>query len=429
MTELILTGLKIQNYMGVELLEINPTGVVTVKGKNGVGKSTVLDAIYYAIIGGKSVEQPIKEGTKKAVITVTLGGIDRELILTRTITQKSNTLKVVDNGENKTKASELLKGLLNKISIDPQKFLLLPKKEQVELMAKVCKVEFDFDKELVDYNSDVEERRAKKRDITDIETRISHIDLPKELPAVLPSMKEATDELQEAVRFNSEQDSKNLRILSLKNEIDGFKQTNENLKNAYEINLKQLLDNFEIAKKNLLGKYKSDKEDISLKYEESKDILEAIGDIAEHKNIEVIQKRIELAEFSGQLEIKKNYETDLKTQKKALTEIETKIYERKDRKEKALSNASIPIDGLITDGECLILNNIPFEQASTAERIKVATTLAIKANKTLKLINIKDATLLDKESLQTVIDVAKANNCQLFMEVVSDDEEIVIEFS
>lgn len=384
-----ITGLKIENYMKIALLEITPKGVVTVKGKNGAGKSTVLDAIYYVITGGRSVEQPIREGEKKATIELTLEGKDRKLEITRTITKKSNSLKVVDNGVQKPQAIKILKELLNKVSIDPQKFLELKKEEQVELLTKVCVIDFDFEKELANHKENVEERKEIKRNSTYVESKLNGLDIPADVPDDIPNIEDISRQLQDALKHNADVEKKQKYIKELKEEGNAIAKRHKEIK-------QELLQ---------------------------MDEVESLIDIDE------IQDKMKFANIAGKIQQKKEYEEELKDIKFNLNHIENNIKERKERKEKALSTADIPIQGLTTDGEGLILNEIPFEQASTAERIKTATTLAVLANKDLKLINIKEATLLDQHSLQAVKDVAAEHDCQLFMEVVSEDEDVVIEFS
>ena len=76
--------LKAENVKRLKAVEITPEGeIVVIGGKNGAGKTSVLDSICYAL-GGKSVQpvKPVRNGEKKAVIVCEMD----DLIVTRTIT-------------------------------------------------------------------------------------------------------------------------------------------------------------------------------------------------------------------------------------------------------------------------------------------------------------------------------------------------------
>ncbi len=57
--------LKVENFKRVIAVEITPYGnTILIKGKNGQGKSSILDAIMAAICGSKAIPpRPLREGT------------------------------------------------------------------------------------------------------------------------------------------------------------------------------------------------------------------------------------------------------------------------------------------------------------------------------------------------------------------------------
>ncbi|MDE2470486.1 MAG: AAA family ATPase, partial [Bradyrhizobium sp.] len=60
--------LESENIKGLRAVEVEPDGnVVIIGGKNGAGKSSVLDSMWYAL-GGKDAlpSKPIRNGEKKA---------------------------------------------------------------------------------------------------------------------------------------------------------------------------------------------------------------------------------------------------------------------------------------------------------------------------------------------------------------------------
>jgi recombinational DNA repair ATPase RecF len=76
-------GFVAENYKKLRIVEITPKGrIVQITGKNGQGKTSVLDAIWSALVGAKAIpEKPVRKGADKARIKIDLG----ELIVRRDI--------------------------------------------------------------------------------------------------------------------------------------------------------------------------------------------------------------------------------------------------------------------------------------------------------------------------------------------------------
>ena len=76
-----------ENFKRISVVEIRPDGnLVQITGKNGSGKTSCLDAIWATLEGAEHLQSvPIRKGTDKATLQLTLGGDKVELIVTRTI--------------------------------------------------------------------------------------------------------------------------------------------------------------------------------------------------------------------------------------------------------------------------------------------------------------------------------------------------------
>src|SRR3990167_5105234 len=82
---------NIKKLKAVELTFDPKENVVVVSGKNGQGKTSLLDSIWYALCGKDVVpSKPIREGADKASITVDLG----DYVVSRTFTEKGSYLTV-----------------------------------------------------------------------------------------------------------------------------------------------------------------------------------------------------------------------------------------------------------------------------------------------------------------------------------------------
>ena len=67
--------LAAENIKKLVAVEITPTGdVIRVTGKNGAGKTSVLDAIWWALGGEREIQsQPVRQGEKTAKVVLDLG--------------------------------------------------------------------------------------------------------------------------------------------------------------------------------------------------------------------------------------------------------------------------------------------------------------------------------------------------------------------
>ena len=94
-----------------------------------------------------------------------------------------------------------------------------------------------------------------------------------------------------------------------------------------------------------------------------------------------------------------------------------------------------PLDGLDTGlvvaGEgketALRYNDTALADCSSAEQIRIGVALAMAADPALRVIRISDGSLMDPASLQTITELAAANDFQVWIEIVGDDADIIIE--
>ena len=99
------------------------------------------------------------------------------------------------------------------------------------------------------------------------------------------------------------------------------------------------------------------------------------------------------------------------------------------RKRKMLASAKFPIPELGLSDSGVTLNGLPFEQASSAEQLRASVAMGLAMNPKLKIMLIKDGSLLDENSLRMVAEMAEKADAQIWMERVGEGKEtsVVIE--
>lgn len=95
-----------------------------------------------------------------------------------------------------------------------------------------------------------------------------------------------------------------------------------------------------------------------------------------------------------------------------------------------IANADLPIEGLTFTDDGLELNGVPFVpgKVSDSQTMEIAAKLIIASNPTVKVFRIARGESLGEKRLKTIIDIAKRNGFQGFLEcVVRGQEEMRIE--
>lgn len=117
--------------------------------------------------------------------------------------------------------------------------------------------------------------------------------------------------------------------------------------------------------------------------------------------------------------------------KKAEAEkMDSEIAELSAEREKLISSAKLPISGLSFSDDGLVLNAVPFVagKVSDSQIMEVAAKLIIASNPTVKVFRIARGESLGQKRLQAILDLAKKEGFQGFIEsVVRGQQDLIIE--
>lgn len=413
--------LEAENIKKLKAVEVTPEGhIVLVGGKNGAGKTSLLDSIEYALCGGKSIPQePIRKGEEKARIVCEL----EDLIVTRGFTRKGSSLIVAArNGARYMSPQSILDKLVGKISFDPLVFARMEKKAQVETLRELVGLDFaglDAERQRVyDERTDI---GKKKKELQVYIEKSPHF---PDAPAEEISFAELVLELGKIEEHNKGNQKKRQECMELKHSLEGLDKDIKHLSEKIgevEKQLRKLQDQRDTK----LAEFASGK----IVYDETKDAVNALQDM---DGSEIRQK------LATSQQINKQVQANIRRQKleAELEQVESQyrdhtiLIESIDaQKGEILREAKFPVDGLSFDESGVYYQGIPFNQASAAEQLRVSVAMGLAMNPTLKVLLIRDGSLLDEDNLKMLSDMAKEADAQIWLEKVSegDDIQVIIE--
>jgi DNA repair exonuclease SbcCD ATPase subunit len=401
--------LVVENIKKITAVEITPKGnLVRITGKNGQGKTSVLDSIFWGLAGTEGIQtQPIRKGQEKANIKVELGGKEVELVVERKFTPKGSTLEIRSpEGLRYPSPQKFLDDLYAARSFDPLGFMRDPAKKQFETLRKLVGIDLsDIEKkrEIEYYN-----RTQVGRDLKTAEGAAAAISVPEGLPDAAPDTAAITERLVGV-------DTHNAAIRRKEGTVSMSRLTWEDAKRREEAAIAEIEAARERAKKAQAHRVAAE-----LAMEEAEKFFAAAGALqdagairAELNAANAIAKGIELRARKAAATLKVSELT-------AARDTHTKAIEALDAsKEKMVAEAKMPIEGLAFADEQVTYKGLPLDQASDAEQLMVATAIAAALNPKLRVIRIRDASLLDEDAMKRLETFADENNLQIWTEEVN----------
>lgn len=405
-------NLRAKNIKNLTAVEITPSeDAVILRGKNGAGKSAVIDSIFMALTGTK-IDRPIREGENKAVIEVDLG----EYTVVKTYTPKGSYLKVSSkNGSSFASPQAMLDKLLGTLSFDPLHFVGLRPPAQRIILMDLAGLNFDeIDRKRQEL---FEQRTFVNRQARDMEGILKgmipgSVDLPHEEISISDKV-----ELLKKIQHNNDGwiDWSN-RVAQKGGAVDGLEDdihATDNEIESLEVQIKELK---EINKARGISISERKHELWILKKQEP-----------DHPTAEDIIKTENNITKAEQTNTKIRAAQAYKTQKSTLAEFETRsekltkaIAQCDTEKQGQIVAANMPIEGLAVDDEQMLYHNLPVSQLSTGEQIRVSTSIAMALNPDLRVLCVREGSLLDEEGMQAIQQQAKDNDFQLWIERVSE---------
>lgn len=411
-----INSLELENVKRIKAvkLEPSPNGLTVIGGKNGQGKTSVLDSIAWALGGDRY--RPSAAQRDGSVIPPTLHiTLSNGLVVERK--GKNADLKVIDPDGRKS-GQQLLNEFISQLALDLPRFMEANNKDKANILLQIIGVGdklFELErreKELYNQRHAVGQIADQKRKFA------AEMVFYPDAPAELVSASELIRQQQDILARNAENQRKreNMRSIeikaeSLQSDIDRLRAEMQRL----ESQLTTALADLEIARKDALF----------LQDESTAELERNIAEIDEinvkvRANLDKEKAEDDTKEYTAQYNVLTAQLDDVREEKLAL-----------------LNGAELPLPGLsVEDGE-LTYNGHKWDSVSGSDQLKIATAIARKINPQCgfvlvdKLEQMDIDTLhefgawLEGEGLQVIATrVSTGDECSVIIEdgYVKDDE-------
>ena len=429
-----LTQIKIENILGIKELEFSPGQITEISGKNGSGKTSILEAIKGALKGGHDATL-LKAGETQGRVVLVL---DNGLCINKTITSKGSALELTDkNGEIQKTPQTLINKLIDMMSVNPVEFLTAKPKdrtakfleviplnlpgEKLEEIMKEIELEFNLEGnplEVVNRIHDIiyNERTNLNRDKKQKDSSI--IQLKESLIFIPLSVEEIEAKINEFKTKKTEYNNKKNEYLEqIEKELYDKKFEFEQEKNMKVAELKKQISNIEFEYSNKIA-------DINLKSSEAKNNLNESFNAKLNPVDEELTKLREnqknIGAYLNQKELINQFTNEAKLLDKQAQLLSKSLKEIDSLKNTMITQ--IPITGLtVIDGE-LFRNGISFDRLNIAQQIEIAIEVAKLRAGELGFVCVDGIEKFDTETFEIFKEQALKSGLQFIITKVNNEK-------
>ena len=386
---LTIVKLTASNVKRLRAVTIAPDGnLVVLSGRNGQGKTTVLDCIEYAI-GGKDAicAEPVRRGEDSAEIVCDLGDL---VVRRRFVAGGGTSVEVTDkNGLRFPSPQKVLDELYGRLSFDPLAFARQVPKQQMETLRGLLGLDFSESDRRQDALFD--ERTLVNRELKAAEARLKALPELPNTPATLVSAADLVAEIQRAQARNAEVAKKRDRLTAIEARAKALQAELDALGEEWKRISAEDLATIDTAP-----------------------LTQRLGEVEQINNR--VRQNAQRAEVAREVEAKSARSDELTKQIDAV----------KASKAERIAAAKMPVPGLGFGESGVTLNGLPLQQASAAEQLRVSVAIGIAMNPRLRVLLIRDASLLDHDSMRLVAEMARDAGAQLWLERVETDDATTV---
>lgn len=431
MENLKIIALQAENIKKLVAVEIRPDGnLVQITGANGNGKTSILDAISWALEGQSVIQgEPIRKGQTKAWVKLDLG----DMIVKRSFrkgddgeTTSSISVESKD-GAKFPSPQAMIDKLIGRLAFDPLAFARMKPRDQFdELKRLVPGVDFDAIEKANKTN--FERRTLLNRTAKEKRNLQAAIAASENGPVDRIDEAALIAKLDEAGKHNSDIERRKANREALQKEI----KRDDDILATMTVKAVEEAQRIEAEAKvramKVIEDCQREAEALTISVADRHNKLANAPTLPDPIDTTTIRAEIDTARaenktrIARELKISYRDEADkLEAQASGLTEaMEAR---EKDKREK-IAAAKLPVEAMGFGEGIVTLGGVPFDQASDAEQLRASIGIAMSLNPKLRVIRVRDGSLLDENSLKLLAEMADAKDYQVWIERVDSSGKV-----
>lgn len=472
------TKIKIRNLFGIAETELDGRNI-EITGTNGVGKTSVIDALRYALTNSSERNIIVKNGEKEGEIIVET---DTGLTINRRKrTQQADYKSVKENGKEVMSPESFLKQLFTPLQLDPVAFTLMSEKEKNRAILDLIQFDWDLNyirekfgeiPDWVNYQQNIlqvlndmqsengqwfKNRQDINRDIRNNQAFTEDIakDIPTNYQAEkweaynlgesykkLEKMKEYNSRIERAKLFKDGYDAKIRqfeadKMIEISSEEKAISAEREALMSSIE-RMKAEIKAAEDKLSTLDGKLNDKKALAESHYNEKKakldsDMLTADEYIGKSP-VDCGELQTEIAEAEAMKKHlneyyrMKNMQSELERLKAVSDEYTRKIELARALPGEILETAVIPIEGFAVKNGIPLINGLPVSNLSEGEQLSLCVDVAISKPNGLQLILIDGTEKLSAENREKIYGKCREKGIQFIATRTTDSAAMEVHY-
>lgn len=400
-----IVSLEAQNVKRLKAVELTPTqdGLNLIGGKNGQGKTSVLDAIAWALGGEKFAPSKPKraESATDPVIRVTLSN---GFVVERS--GKNGTLKIKDPSGKKS-GQKILDEFIEKLALNLPAFMAMNDKEKAKVLLQIIGVG-DQLYELDTKCSTLYNRRLEIGRIADQKEKFA-----KEMPVYPDAPKEPVS-AADLIEQHQEILARN-----------GQRQQWQAEAQQIQFVIQKLTADIERTKREL------ERLEATLAAEQAKaaEAAKSPAELEMESTAELEEQLRSVEEINAKVRANMDREKadlDAEAYRKQYDELTTEIENIRIERMKLLDGAEMPLDGLSVEDGVLTYHGQAWDNMSGAEQLKCAAAIVRKLNPKCGFVLMDKLEQMDLDTLREFGEWLEAEGLQVLATRVSTGEECAV---
>lgn len=471
-----ITKIKIKNLFGIKEYEAGSENM-ELTGTNGTGKTSVIDAIRYALTNKSNRDYLVRNGeTEGEIIIETDTGL---MIDRKARTNQSDYKMIKKNGLTVPSPEAFLRDIITPMQLSPVEFINMDKKQQNAIILDMIDYpwtldtirewfgelppDVNYDQNILSVLNDIQaedgtyfqtrqdinrEIRAKKAVVNEIKSSLplgydgkewEDVSL-SELYTEIEKIRKSNELIETARRLKDGHDGK-IRKFQAEKEIATAALDRElsEKRNSIETKLAELRERINSLEKEMAGLESVKKDKISViqsnydanvakfeaevrNYAEYADLeLQPVDDLVKQAN-ETEKMKSHINEWHRMLSLEANIET-LTDQSQLFTK---KIEKARSLPGEILETATIPINGLTVKDGIPLINGLPISNLSEGEKLDLCVDVAVANHAGFQIILIDGVEKLSTDMRERLYQKCRDKGIQFISTRTTDDSELMV---